>query len=85
MGEHPWKHMFLIPRVCLLLSSLLIVIAKHEFRSGRYGSPIGAVALIFNHVGFQDTNTGWPSNVMKTIVFAWLVFMLVFRFGILRT
>jgi len=39
-----------------------------------------ALMLLFNHIAFNFTKTGWKSRVMKTVAFVWIVFGLVYVF-----
>ena len=33
-----------------------------------------ALMLLFNHIAFTFTKTGWKSRVMKTVAFVWIAF-----------
>jgi len=37
-----------------------------------------ALMLLFNHIAFNFTMTGWKNRVMKTVAFIWIAFGLVY-------
>ena len=49
-----------------------------EHSGEKYTNVVVVLLLLFNHIAFQYTKTGWPSKVMKTIAFSWLAFGMIY-------
>ena len=76
-----WKHLFLVFIIALLLFNVFVVLPANDFQSNGYRSLIVALGLLFNHIAFNYTKTGWQSKVMKTLAWGWLLFMVVYIFN----
>ena len=75
-----WRYGFLGVIICLLAFNGLILLnwtgSSHSHVP--YVNLVVALGLLFYHIAFYFTKTGWPSLVMKTIVLIWIVFGLAY-------
>ena len=73
--------MFLVFILCLLAFTVgghLVYMIRTEYSGEKYLSVVVVLMLLFNHIAFQYTTTGWPSKVMKTLAFCWLAFGMIY-------
>ncbi len=79
-------HMFLVFILCLLAFTVghLVYEIRTEYSGEKYANVVVVLMLLFNHIAFQYTTTGWPSKVMKTLVFCWLAFGMIYIMHIVR-
>ena len=75
-----WKYGFLVFILCLLAFNVLILLnwTGSSHSHVLYVSLVAALMLLFNHIAFYFTKTGWSSIVMKTIAWIWIVFGLAY-------
>lgn len=80
--KYLWKYGFLV-----VILSLLTFNVFQFFRWGDFGSNRGinlnlltALMLLFIHIAFNFTKTGWKSRVMKTVAYAWIVLVFVYLY-----
>ena len=75
-----WKYGFLVFILCLLAFNVLILLnwTGSSHSHVLYVSLVAALMVLFNHIAFYFTKTGWPSIVMKTIAWIWIVFGLAY-------
>jgi hypothetical protein len=74
----PWGHGFLVLILCLIAFSLFLLIRRGDYRYEKYLNLVVSLMLLFNHIAFQYTKTGWQSKVMKSVAMAWLAFGIVY-------
>ena len=77
-GVRPWAHVFLVLILCLVSFNLFLLIRWGDYRYHKYLNLVVSLMLLFNHVAFHYTKTGWQSKVMKSVAIAWLAFGLVY-------
>ena len=75
-----WKYGFLGVILCLLAFNGLILLkwTSSSHSHVPYVNLVVALGLLFHHIAFYFTKTGWPSLVMKTIAGIWIVFGLAY-------
>ena len=73
-----WRYGFLGVIICLLAFNGLILLKWGNFNHVPYVNLVVALGLLFHHIAFYFTKTGWPSLVMKTIAGIWIVFGLAY-------
>ncbi len=79
-SKHLWKYGLLGLILCLLAFNVFQFLTWHNFGSHKLLNLniLVALMLLFNHIGFNFTKTGWKSRVMKTVACVWIV--LVFAY-----
>ena len=77
-----WKYGMLAIILWLLAYNLMHLLKWHNFAYDEYGNLIIALMLLFNHIAYNFTKTGWKSRVMKTVARVWIVFGLVYIFWV---
>lgn len=75
-----WKYGLLGFILCLLAFNVFQFLRWRDFgaHKGINLNLIVALMLLFNHIGFNFTKTGWKSRVMKTVAGVWTVLGLVY-------
>ena len=78
--KYLWKYGFLGIILCLLAFNVFLF-----FKGRDSGSKKGlnlnlmiALILLFYHIAFYFTETGWKSRVMKTVTWVWMVLVFVY-------
>lgn len=81
-----WKYGFLGVILCLFVYNVFQFLQWKNFGSNKYLNVnlIVTLILLFNHIAFNFTRTGWKSRVMKTIAGASIGFGLVYIFWVFR-
>jgi hypothetical protein len=77
-GVSPWVHVSLGLILCLVAANLFLLVQQGDYRYDRYGNLVVSLLLLFHHVAFRYTKTGWQSKVMKVAAVAWVAFGLVY-------
>ena len=84
-GSKLWKHSILGVILCLIAFNVfLFVVISGNSESNKYAvyavkmSLVVALMLLFNHIAFNFTKTGWKSRVMKIVAFVWIAFGLAY-------
>lgn len=77
-----WKYGFLAIILSLLAINVMLLLRWQNFAANKTLNVnlVVALMLLFNHIAFNFTKTGWKSRVMKTVAFVWIVFGLVYVF-----
>jgi hypothetical protein len=83
-GVRPWAHLFLVLILCLVSINLFLLVRHGDYRYDRYGNLVVSLMLLFNHIAFLYTKTGWQSKVMKGVAWAWLAFGIVYISWVVR-
>lgn len=66
--------------LCLLIFSVQHLLKYRDFAYDEYGNLIVALMLLFNHIAYNFTKTGWKNRVMRTVVWTWMVLGTVYIF-----
>jgi len=74
----PWMHVFLAFILCLVLVNAFRSVYGGEFDRRYVSNLVISLMLLFNHIAFNYTRSGWTSVVMKVFACAWLVFGLAY-------
>ena len=79
-----WKYGFLGVILCLFAYNVFQFLQWKNFGSNKYLNVnlVVTLMLLFNHIAFSFTKTGWKSRVMKTIAGASIGFGLVYMFWV---
>ena len=78
--RHLWKYGFLAIIFCLLAFNVFLLLKWQNFGFNKYINLVVVLMLLFNHIVFYFTETGWKSRVMKTVAWVWMVFVLVYMY-----
>ena len=76
-----WKYSVLGVILCLIASNVFLFFILRNLGSNTYAvkmSLVVALMLLFNHIAFNFTKTGWKSRVIKIVAFVWIAFGLVY-------
>ena len=68
-----------------VLIGYLILLPPQNYSYHNYLGPITLLMVILNHIAWNFTKRGWPSRVMKTIAWIWIVFVCVYLFWCFKT
>ena len=82
--EHLWNYGFLGIILYLLVRCVMLLLEWQDFAYDEYGNLVIVLMLLFNHITYNFTKTGWKSRVMKTVTRIWIVSGLVYIFWVLR-
>ncbi|RKU12918.1 hypothetical protein C6502_05040 [Candidatus Poribacteria bacterium] len=63
----------------------IIVLPPQSYNYHSYLAPITLLMVLFNHIAWHFTKRGWPSRVMKTIAWMWIVFVCAYLFWFFKT
>ena len=80
--KHFWKYVLLGIILCLLVFNVFQFLRWGDFGSNRdiNLNLLIALMLLFIHIAFNFTKTGWKSRVMKTIAWVWMALVLVYMY-----
>ena len=68
-----------------VLIGYVLLLPPQYYSSHNYLGPITLLMVILNHIAWNFTKRGWPSRVMKTIAWIWIVFVCVYLFWFFKT
>ena len=66
--------------LCLLIFNVYHLLKWRDFAYSGYGNLIVALMLLFNHIAYNFTKTGWKKRVMRTVAGIWIVLGFVYIF-----
>lgn len=79
-----WKYGFLAVILGLLAWNVINLLRWRNFDYDQYGGSVIGLMLLFNHIAYYFTKTGWKSRVMKMVAWVWTAFGLVYMFWVFR-
>jgi len=77
IGSKLWKHSILGVILCLIAFNVFLFFISRNLESNNHAvkmSLVVALMLLFNHIAFNFTMTGWKNRVMKTVAFISIAF-----------
>jgi hypothetical protein len=79
-SQRIWNHAFLLLIVCLLFVNLIDLrdILQFEHPYENFGNIIVVLMLLFNHIAFNYTKTGFASTIMKALAWVWMILGLIY-------
>ena len=80
--KYLWKYGFLAIILCLLVFNVFHLFKLQNFGFDKYINLVVVSILLFNHIAFYFTKTGWKSRVMKTVAGVWTVIGLVYVYWV---
>ena len=80
--KYLWKYGFLAIVLCLLVFNVFHLFKSQNFGFNKYINLVVVSILLFNHIAFYFTKTGWKSRVMKTVAGVWTVLGLVYVYWV---
>ena len=72
-----WKYSALGVILFLIIFNVFLFVMSGNSESNKSVVKMNlvvALMLLFNHIAFTFTKTGWKSRVMKTVAFVWIAF-----------
>ena len=81
IGSKLWKHSILGVVLCLIAFNVFLFLISGNSESNKSAikmSLVVALMLLFNHIAFNFTMTGWKNRVMKTVAFILIAFGLTY-------
>ena len=82
-----WKYSVLGFILCLLVLNVFLFLMSGNSEFNKYVVNLNlmvALMLLFNHIAFNFTKTGWKSHVMKTVAFTWTAFVFAYIFWVVK-
>ncbi len=76
-----WKYSVLGIILFLIVLNVFLFVMSGNSESNKYvvkSNLAVALMLLFNHIAFNFTKTGWKSRVMKIVAFVWIAFGLAY-------
>ena len=80
--DHLYKYGMLALILCLLIFSVQNLLKYRDFAYDEYGNLMVALMLLFNHITYNFTKTGWKHHVMRAVAWTWMVFGFVYIFWV---
>ena len=80
--KHFWNYGFLGLILWFLVYCVMRLLEWQDFAYDRYGTLVIGLMLLFNHIAYSFTETGWKNRVMKTVARVWIVIGLVYIFWV---
>ena len=79
--DHLHKYGMLVLILCLLVFAVMYLLKYRDFAYDGYGNLMVALMLLFNHIAYTFTKTGWKHHVMRAVAWTWMVlgFVYIFR------
>ena len=77
-ADHLHKYGMLALILCLLVFAVVHLLKYRDFAYDEYGNLIVALMLLFNHIAYNFTKTGWQNRVMRTVAWTWMVLGFVY-------
>ncbi|RKU20962.1 hypothetical protein C6500_07425 [Candidatus Poribacteria bacterium] len=78
--DHLHKYGMLALILCLLVFAVMHPLKYRDFAYDEYGNLMVALMLLFNHIAYNFTKTGWKNRVMKTVARIWVALGFVYIF-----
>ena len=66
----------------LLVINVMHLLKWHDFAYDEYGNLVIALMLLFNHIAYNFTKTGWKNRVMRAVARGALILGFVYIFWI---
>ena len=79
------KYGFLILIFLLIVLDIYLLLPPRHYDSHSFIAPVVTLMLLFNHIAWHFTKKGWPSHVMKTIAWVWIIFGCAYLFWLFKT
>ena len=79
------KYSFLIFILLLIVLDIYLLLPLRHYDSHSFIAPVVTLMLLFNHIAWHFTKRGWPSHVMKTIAWVWMIFGCAYLFWLFKT
>ena len=75
-----WKYGLLVVILCLLVFNGILFFQGRDSGSAKVFNLnlMIALMLLFNHIAFSFTKTGWKSRVMKIVAWVWMILVFVY-------
>ena len=83
-----WKYSVLGSILCLIVFNVFLFVMSGNSEFNKYIVKLNlmvALMLLFNHIAFNFTKTGWKSHVMKTVAFIWIAFVFTYIFWVVKS
>lgn len=68
--------------LCLLVFAVMNLLKYRDFAYDEYGNLMVALMLLFNHIAYNFTKTGWKNRVMRAVAWTWMVLGFVYIFWV---
>ena len=78
--NHLYKYGMLAIILYLLVINVRHLLKWQDFAYDQYGALVIALGLLFNHIAYNFTKTGWKNRVMRAVAWMWLILIFVYIF-----
>ena len=68
--------------ILYLLINVMHLLKWDDFAYDEYGNLVVALMLLFHHIAYNFTKTGWKNRVMRVVAWVWLVLGVVYIFWV---
>lgn len=80
--NHFWKYGMLAIILYLLGSNMMYLLKRQDVAYDEYGTLMIVLGLLFNHIAYNFTKTGWKNRVMRAVAWMWLILVFVYTFWV---
>ena len=80
--DHLYKYGMLAIILYLLVINVMHLLKWHDFAYDEYGNLVVALMLLFNHIAYNFTKTGWKNRVMRAVAWGSLILGFVYIFWV---
>ena len=77
-----FKYSMLAIILCLLVVNVMHLLKWQDFAYDEYSNLIVVLMLLFNHIAYNFTKTGWKKRVMRAVAWVWLILGFVYIFWV---
>lgn len=78
--NHFWKYGLLAIILYLLGYNVMYLLKRQDVAYDEYGTLVIVLGLLFNHIAYNFTKTGWKNRVMRAVSWMWLILVFVYIF-----
>ena len=80
--NHLYKYGMLAIILYLLVINVTHLLRWHDFAYDEYGNFVIALMLLFNHIAYNFTKTGWKNRIMRAVAWGSLILGFVYIFWV---
>ena len=80
--NHLYKYGMLAIIFYLLGYNVMYLLKRQDVAYDEYGTLMIVLGLLFNHIAYNFTKTGWKNRVMRAVAWMWLIFVFVYIFWV---
>lgn len=78
--NHFWKYGMLAIILYLLGYNVMYLLKRQDVAYDEYGTLAIVLGLLFNHIAYNFTKTGWKNRAMRAVAWMWLILVFAYIF-----